>query len=256
MKKNEHNHSIIDQFTKQATPFAELKVHSNESEFQMMYELSGVNKYDTVLDIACGPGLVTTAFAIEAKHVTGIDITPAMIEKAKKIQKDKKLENISWKIGDVTDLPFDDESFSMVITRYSFHHFIEPESVFNEMKRVCKKDGTIMVVDVAIPPEKRHAYDHLEKLRDPSHTHACTLEEMLNIANKLGLTQIKTQWYKLEAELEKQIKASFPDPGDDEKIRQIVKEDIGKDNLGIGAHLIDDKIHFNYPTVILVGKKS
>ncbi len=91
MKKNVHNRSIIDQFTKQATPFAELKCHSNESEFQLMYEISEVNKYDTVLDIACGPGLVTTAFSTKEKHVTGLDITPAMIDKAKEIQKDKKI---------------------------------------------------------------------------------------------------------------------------------------------------------------------
>ena len=36
------------------------------------------------------------------------------------------------------------------------------------MKCVCKKDGTIMVVDVAIPPEKRDPYNHLEKLKDPT----------------------------------------------------------------------------------------
>ena len=128
----------------------------------------------------------------------------------------------------------------MVITRYSFHHFIDPEMVLKEMKRVCKKDGKIMVVDVAIPSEKRDAYDHLEKLRDPSHTSACTLEELLNIADKLKLINIKTKWYKLEAELEKQIKSSFPNPGDDEKIRQLVKEDVGINNLGIDAHLIDE----------------
>lgn len=255
MKKNEHDQSIIDQFTKQATPFAEQKVHSNESEFQLMYKLSEVNEYDTVLDIACGPGLVTTAFAKKAKHVTGLDITPAMIEKAKEIQEKEKLDNITWKIGDATKLPFDNESFSMVITRYSFHHLVDPQIVFKEMKRVCKKGGTIMVVDVAITPEKRVAYDYLEKLRDPSHTQACTIEEMLDIANKLELTHIKTQWYNLEAELEKQIKASFPHPGDDERIRKLVNEDIGKDNLGINAHLVNDEIYFEYPTVILAAKK-
>jgi hypothetical protein len=78
---------------------------------------------------------------------------------------------------------------------------------------------------------------------------------MLDIANKLELTHIKTQWYNLEAELEKQIKASFPHPGDDEKIRKLVNEDIGKDNLGINAHLVNDEIYFEYPTVILAAKK-
>lgn len=104
-----------------------------------MFDITGVRAEDTVLDIACGSGLVTTAFASKAEHATGIDITPAMIEKAKQIQKEKGLTNLSWQIGDVTELPFADESFSMVITRYSFHHFVDPLSVLKEMNRVCKK---------------------------------------------------------------------------------------------------------------------
>jgi ubiquinone/menaquinone biosynthesis C-methylase UbiE len=255
MKNVEHNNSIIDQFTKQATPFTEMAGHSNESSFQLMFELTGINENDTVLDIACGPGLVTAAFASRAKHATGIDITPAMIEKARQIQKEKGLTNLSWKIGDVTKLPFSDESFSMVITRYSFHHFVDQAKVLEEMNRVCKKGGTLMVVDVALPPEKRDAYDNLEKLRDPSHTRAFTLHEMLDMAMKLNLTDIKTEWYKLEMELEKQLEASFPNPGDDKKIRNLVKDDIGKNNLGIGAHWAGDEIQFAYPTLIFVGKK-
>lgn len=252
---NKHNRSIIDQFTKQATPFTEKAGHSDSSAFQLMFDLTGVSKEDTVLDIACGSGLVTTAFALKAKHATGIDITPAMIEKAKEIQKEKGLRNLSWQIGDVTKLPFDGESFSMVITRYSFHHFVDPANVLSEMKRVCKKGGTLMIVDVAVPPEKRDAYNHLEKLRDPSHTSAYTLQEMFDMAKELKLTDIKTEWYKVEMELEDQLEASFPNPGDDEKIRELVKADIGKDALGIDAHMVGDEIHFYYPTLIFVGKK-
>ena len=253
--KDEHNSSIIDQFTKQATPFTENAGHSDEAAFQLMFDLTGVNKKDTVLDIACGSGLVTTAFASPAKHATGIDITPAMIEKAKQIQKEKGLTNLSWEIGDVTKLRFDEESFSMVITGYSFHHFVDPAEVLGEMNRVCKKGGTLMVVDVAVPSEKRDAYDHLEKLRDPSHTRAYTLQEILDMAKELNLTDIKTEWYNLEMELEKQLQASFPNPGDDEKIRKLVNADIGKDSLGIDAHMDGDEIHFYYPTLIFVRKK-
>jgi len=79
-----------------------------------------------------------------------------MIDKAKEIQKKEfgKYYIENWRCNKFT---IDDESFSMVITRYSFHHFVEPEMVFKEMKRVCKKDGKIMVVDVAIQPGKREA---------------------------------------------------------------------------------------------------
>jgi len=88
-----------------------------------------------------------------------------MIDKAKKIQIERGLKNITWHVGNVLPLPYPDESFSIVITRYSFHHFLDPLAVFKEMTRVCKKCGTIMVVDVAIPAEKRDAFNHVEKLR-------------------------------------------------------------------------------------------
>lgn len=163
---------------------------------------------------------------------------------------------MTWKVEDVLPLPYPDESFSLVITRYSFHHFLDPFTVFKEMHRVCKKNGVLMVVDVALPPEKRALYDHAEKLRDPSHTSACTPKELLEMAEKLTLKKITTKWYKLEMELEKQIKASFPNPGDGEKLRKLFREDIGNDSLGMGAHFQGTEIHFAYPTLILVGKKS
>jgi ubiquinone/menaquinone biosynthesis C-methylase UbiE len=48
--------------------------------------------------------------------VTGIDLTPAMIERAKGLQKSKGLRNLSWHAGDVMTLPFPDDSFSLVFT--------------------------------------------------------------------------------------------------------------------------------------------
>lgn len=256
MTQAQHRASIIEQFTRQAVPFADMPEHSQESAFQLMLESAGVTSRDTVLDVACGPGLVACAFAARAARVTGIDITPAMIDKARQVQKEKRLTNVEWNNADVLPLPYGDESFSMVITRYSFHHFLDPFQVFAEMHRVCKQDGVLMVVDVAIPPQKRGAYDHLEKLRDPSHTSACTPEELLGMAERLKLARVTTHWYRLEMELERQLAASFPRPGDDETIRALMRNDIGQDGLGMGAHWVGTEIHFAYPTLIMVGRKG
>ncbi len=256
MTQAQHRASIIEQFTRQAVPFADMPEHSQESAFQLMLESAGVTSRDTVLDVACGPGLVACAFAARAARVTGIDITPAMIDKARQVQKEKRLTNVEWNNADVLPLPYGDESFSMVITRYSFHHFLDPFQVFAEMHRVCKQDGVLMVVDVAISPQKRGAYDHLEKLRDSSHTSACTPEELLGMAERLKLARVTTHWYRLEMELERQLAASFPRPGDDETIRALMRNDIGQDGLGMGAHWVGTEIHFAYPTLIMVGRKG
>jgi ubiquinone/menaquinone biosynthesis C-methylase UbiE len=69
-----HNQTIIKQFSQQATPFAKLPGHSQS--MQMVIDLSEVSETDDVLDVACGPGLLACEFALHAKHVTGVDITP------------------------------------------------------------------------------------------------------------------------------------------------------------------------------------
>ena len=58
----------------------------------------------------------------------------------------KGLSNLTWKVGDILPLPFVDEPFSLVLSRYSFHHFLDPKAVLSEMIRVCRPGGRVMVV--------------------------------------------------------------------------------------------------------------
>ena len=255
-KIEEHQATIIDQFSRQAVPFSVQQAHLKESFLNLLLEMSGVGPEDEVLDVACGPGIVACAFAARAKHVSGIDLTPAMIARAKEIQREKGLANLTWHIGNVLPLPFPDAPFSIVVSRYSFHHFPDPQAVFAEMVRVCRPGGTVLLADVTMAPEKRDFFDLEEKLRDPSHTRSLTPAEFLEMAEEMNLLNIKTSFVKSERNLETHLKASFPNPGDEEKIRQLFREDIGQDNLGLGAHWQGDQIHFAYPIIILAGHKS
>jgi ubiquinone/menaquinone biosynthesis C-methylase UbiE len=252
--KVKHNQTIVEQFSQQAIPFAQKAGHSDS--MQMLIEMSGVSGGDQVLDVACGPGLVACAFAPHARQVTGIDITPAMIEQARKLQGERQLENLIWQVGDVLPLPFPDASFSVVLTRYSMHHFLNPDAVLAEMVRVCRPGGRVMVADVVLPPEKAGAYNRMERLRDPSHTRALTYPEMAELFGASGLTNIQTGHYKVEMELENQLRASFPNPGDADRIRRLFEADMGVDDLGVGARRQGAEILFAYPILVAVGEKS
>lgn len=159
-------------------------------------------------------------------------------------------------IGNVLPLPFSDCAFSLVVTRYTFHHFLDPKAVLAEMVRVCRPGGTVLVSDVTMAPEKRDFFDVEEKLRDPSHTRTLTQAEFLQMTEELKLREIRHQFVRSERNLETHLKVSFPNPGDVEKIRRLFREDIGKDALGLGAHLEGDQIYFAYPIIIMAGKKS
>jgi len=248
-----HNQTIVEQFSQQAAPFAAVPGHMDS--MQMLIDLSRVSLAEDVLDVACGPGLVACAFAPHARHVTGIDITPRMIELAKQRQEEQQLRNLSWKIGDVLPLPFPSSCFHLVLTRFTFHHFLNPQAVLAEMVRVCKPGGKVMIVDVVQSPEKVLAYDRLEKLRDPSHVHALTFSEMHDLIAVSGLLNIRTARYKMEGEVERHLAASFPNPEDVERIRILFQSDLQLDRLGMDVHLQGDEIHFAFPILATVGEK-
>jgi ubiquinone/menaquinone biosynthesis C-methylase UbiE len=256
LQQTTHNNSIVDQFTKQAVPFSQKTAMSSDAIFQLMLEMCSATMQDTVLDVACGPGLTACAVAKVARHVIGIDLTPAMIERARTRQAEQGLNNLSWHVGDVYALPFADDTFSLVLTRFSFHHFLDPAAVLAEMIRVCAPGGRVMVWDSVPEANKLDAYNELEKLKDPSHARALTEKELLSIIRASGLTALKTAPFKLEFAVEQQLAGMFPNPGDAEKIRQIYKDNLTTDTVGMGVHQRGDQIHFHYPTMIVVGTKS
>lgn len=251
----QHNHTdkIIEQFTRQAIPFANLPGHLDALD--LLLELTQPNHSATVLDVACGPGLVACAIAHHARWVTGIDITPVMIKQARRRQQEQGLDNIEWVVGDALPLPWIDNSFSLVITRYSFHHFQKPHQVLAEMIRVCSPGGQVLVADVAMDPSKVVAYDRLELIRDPSHTHALTTKEFADLFLASGLTDCRQAEYKIELNLEAQLAASFPAPGGKELLREMVTTDIGSDALGINARHGSDGVRYTVPIGVFIGKK-
>jgi hypothetical protein len=124
------------------------------------------------------------------------------------------------------------------------------------MVRVCARGGRVLAADTTMTPEKRDFCDVEERLRDPSHTRTLTPAEFSQMAAELGLQEVRTEFIKSERNLEAHLRASFPHPGDEDKIRKIFREDIGKDALGLGVHLKGEEIYFAYPVIILVGRKG
>jgi ubiquinone/menaquinone biosynthesis C-methylase UbiE len=256
MSNTQHDADILDQFTRQAIPFAER--HGADVELlQLLVEASEVSSRDRVLDIACGPGIVSCAFAEIAKHVTGLDMVPAMLKCAKILQDKKGLPNLDWKQGSALELPFSDREFDQIVTRFSFHHYTEPKAALSEMVRVCKPAGIVMVTDVTPSGPARAAYDEVEKLRDPSHTRALIEIEFEALGHDAGMKLVRKVSYRLESDLEGLLASSFPRPGDADKVRALFRQDIdaGMNRLGVQAHLREGNIYFYFPITAFVWKK-
>src|SRR6267378_7413638 len=88
MTEANHQDLILDQFTRQATVFSTAPAITDEEALGMIVRAARPGPGDRLLDVACGPGLVVCAFAPHVRQATGIDMTPAMLERAGKLAAD------------------------------------------------------------------------------------------------------------------------------------------------------------------------
>jgi ubiquinone/menaquinone biosynthesis C-methylase UbiE len=256
LDRDDHDAVTIEQFTKQAEPFASMPAHSDADIVRLIRAAARVGPASTVLDVACGPGLVALALAETVRHVTGLDLTPAMLDKARELQEQSGLVNLSWDLGRADALPYSDAALDAVLTRFSFHHLSDPPRALAEMVRVCRPGGRVVVCDVyTTTPEQAAEYDRLERLRDPSHVRALPLDELRALMPQAGLTDVGEGFARLAMGLEQLLAGSFPVPGGADEIRRAFAADLGRDRLGLGIREEQGQIHFSFPIVVLAGTR-
>ncbi len=252
-----HRDRILDQFTRQADPFARAPSIRDERALMLLVDAAGTTADDTVLDVACGPGLVVGAFASRARHVTGIDLTPAMIARAEAHARERGASNVTVRVGDVLPLPFPDGSFSIVASRFAFHHFPDPGAVLAEMRRVARPGGRVLVCDLTASddPAKAAAFHAMEILRDPSHVRALTARELRGLFTDAGLGAPVETFYEMELELDDLLARSFPAPGDEARIRGQFAAALADDGFGLRVRRVEGRIWFTYTNAVLVASR-
>jgi len=252
-----HTELIRDQFTRQATPFSTAAPIADAGALQMILDAACAGPEDEALDVACGGGIVVCGFAPHVRHATGIDMTPAMLERARALAAEKGMANVSWREGDVEHLPYPVASFSIVVTRFAVHHFLRPETVFGEMVRVCRPGGRVVVVDTCASPDPAKAaeFNRLEKLRDPSHARCLSLDELKGLYCAAGLGEPRASFYELHDEVKNLLARSFPNQGDERKIVDLFAASIEDDRLGIPVRRDGDRLEYAYPVAILAAEK-
>ncbi len=257
MNDTAHQERILDQFTRQATPFSTAHTITDANALRMIVQAAAPRQDETALDVACGGGIVVCAFAPHVKHATGIDMTPAMLDRARQLASDKGIGNVTWDRGDVASLPYADGAFDIVVTRFSMHHFLKPPNVLREMARVCAPGGRVVVVDMyaSDDPAKAAEWNRAEKLRDPSHVRCLTLAELKGLFASAGLAEPRASFYELRDEIRNLLARSFPNPGDDAKIIKMYSASAEDDRLGIPVRREGARIEYAFPIAILAADK-
>jgi ubiquinone/menaquinone biosynthesis C-methylase UbiE len=255
----DQNAAVLDQFTQQAESYAALvRGRSDRRNPGDVVGLSGASAEDEVLDVACGTGALTLDLARVVRRVTGIDLTPAMLDQARALQVELDSTNVEWVQGDALPLPFADAAFSLVVTRASFHHMDDPAAMLAEMRRVTAPGGRVVVSDLTPTPQTGAAFDEMEQLRDPSHVHALPPEALRALGRAAGLQELAAEPYSFEVPLEAVLATSFPAPGALDEVRRRIGADAdeGQNRLGFAARRGEGALHITYPMTTVVWRAS
>ncbi|MGC2506538.1 MAG: methyltransferase domain-containing protein, partial [Candidatus Acidiferrales bacterium] len=132
-----------------------------------------------------------TALAVAARvaEVVAYDMTEPMLRETARNAGARGLANVKTQQGIAEALPFEDASFDIVTVRQAPHHFADVRAAVREMARVAKPGARVVIVDSASPEDASlgRQWNHIEKLRDPSHVRNYTPSEWRAMIADAGL---------------------------------------------------------------------
>ena len=151
--------------------------------------LANIRKGDIVLDLGSGAGF--DAFLALKKvgksgKVIGIDMTEDMVEKAENLAKKYGYKNVEFKLGDIENLPIDNESIDVVISNCVINLAPDKLKVFKESYRVLKKNGRMYVSDIVLLEELSEEQRNNNELIAGCVGGALLKEDYLKIISKAG----------------------------------------------------------------------
>ena len=230
-------------FTQQAAAFEDPRYNrlfTTDSEW--LFERLPLEPTDLVLDVAAGTGHVARRLAPHVHTVVALDATRAMLEQGRS----QAPPNVLFAEGDAAALPFLDDSFDVVVTRFAVHHFEDPRVQLAEMQRVSR--GRLAVADLIAHPEAAETQNRLEALRDPSHTRMLELDELVELV-QTGDVEVRDVVRPLEPGLVQ----TNPDPHAADAIRSALDAELhGGPPTGFRPTMQQGELHFVHTMASLI----
>ena len=254
------HHAVVRRaFAHQAAHFAEAGLTlSNADHLQWMVTHLDPQAGADVLDVAAGTVHLGRALAPHVRRMVALDATPEMLREGLAHAAGDGIGNVRFVLGAAERLPHRDGAFDMVVSRFALHHFPAPAEGLREMTRVCRSGGRVTVVDLLAPddPGLAPGYNRLERLRDPSHVAALTLQALADLMHACDLAVTHNVVRDVVVNAQRWMDLTSADPAAREAITsELAAEVEGGPATGLRPFVREGSLMFLHRYGVLVGVK-
>jgi SAM-dependent methyltransferase len=158
--------------------------------------IAGLKAGETVLDLGSGGGFDAFLAAQEvgeAGHVIGVDMTPAMISKARVNAEKAQYRQVEFRLGEIEHLPVADDSIDVIISNCVINLSPNKPQVFREMHRVLKKGGRLAISDVVATTELPDSMRSDPYLHSACVAGAETVDNLHDYLSQAGFSEVDIQ---------------------------------------------------------------
>jgi ubiquinone/menaquinone biosynthesis C-methylase UbiE/DNA-binding HxlR family transcriptional regulator len=148
----------------------------------------------TIADLGAGDGTFSLLLAQNAKDVIAVDSSAKMIEFAREQAHRHHVKNIDYRLGDMEELPIDDEAVDLVFFSQSLHHALHPQQAIAEAARILRPGGRIAILDLA-----KHRFEEAREMYADEWL-GFSESELESMLQRAGFAQIQTSVLQKEAE--------------------------------------------------------
>jgi len=246
------------QFQRRPAAYAMPTSSFDQKFIAFMISISGVSKTDQVVEIACGGGNTTLAFAERCGHAIGVDVAEEPLRLARAAAAERNVSNVNFILSEVERLSFDNATFNGALCRFSFHHFVNPTRVFAELARVVAPGGWMVIADMVASedPAKAELHNRMERLCDPTHSRTLPGSEFEQMFSEHGFrTALKVE-RDARLTLDDWIRFGGASPENAAKLRELAAAAVDQDRAGLRFTRDGDQIRLVHNSVSFVIEKE
>jgi len=260
----QQNELVREQFTRTAQVFGDYAVATRVREAELLASMVKAGANDRAVDLASGPGTLALRFARHVRRIFALDVTPAILQRARNSAAAEGLANLDCVLGDALALPFADGALDIAITSYSLHHMADPARAIGEMARVVRRGGRVGVLDIRVSEDPRSAdvHDRIERLRDASHTRSLSRSEFEALFAKNGLRILHAEEQGQPRAFDHWMLVAGWKPGDPlyEETRRLLESTIPDDAAGFHPRYITEngrtELYLTNEMILIAGEKN